>query len=137
MALLGLLVWLKYLPFLVRTANSLLARLPMGWQIASPTLVQPVGLSFFTLMAISYLVDVRRGTTRPAVHYWQVLLYLSFWPHVVEGPFDRWGQISPALLDPPKPDYRALHLRRTAHPLGHDEKTDPGRPCQHVRESRF
>ena len=108
MALLGLLVWLKYLPFLVRTANSLLARLPMGWQIATPTLVQPVGLSFFTLMAISYLVDVRRGTTRPAVHYWQVLLYLSFWPHVVEGPFDRWGQISPALLDPPKPDYRAF-----------------------------
>lgn len=107
-ALLGLLVWLKYLPFLVRTANSLLARLPMGWQIATPTLVQPVGLSFFTLMAISYLVDVRRGTTRPAVHYWQILLYLSFWPHVVEGPFDRWGQISPALLDPPKPDYRAF-----------------------------
>ena len=51
---------------------------------------------------------MRRGTTRPATHYWQVLLYLSFWPHVVEGPFDRWGQISPALLDPPKPDYRAF-----------------------------
>lgn len=106
--LLGLLIWLKYLPFLVSSLNSVLARLPLGWQLTAPTLVQPVGLSFFTLMAMSYLFDVRRGTAPPAAHYWQVLLYLSFWPHVVEGPFDRWTQISPALLDPPRPDYRAF-----------------------------
>ena len=106
--LLGLLIWLKYLPFLVRSLNSLLAQLPFALQVSAPSFVQPVGLSFFTLMAMSYLFDVRRGTTRPATHYWQVLLYLCFWPHVVEGPFDRWGQISPALLDPPKPDYRAF-----------------------------
>ena len=106
--LLGLLIWLKYLPFLVRSLNALLAQLPFGWQVSAPSFVQPVGLSFFTLMAMSYLFDVRRGTIRPAEHYWQVLLYLSFWPHVVEGPFDRWAQISPALLDPPKPNYRAF-----------------------------
>lgn len=106
--LLGLLVGLKYLPFLARSLNALLTRLPLGWQVTVPSFVQPVGLSFFTLMAMSYLFDVRRGTTRPAAHYWQVLLYLSFWPHVVEGPFDRWAQVSPTLLDPPKPDYRAF-----------------------------
>ena len=106
--LLGLLIWLKYLPFLVRTLNSALSLLPFAWQVAAPSFVQPLGLSFFTLMALSYLFDVRRGTTQPAEHYWQVLLYLSFWPHVVEGPFDRWAQISPALLNPPKPNYRAF-----------------------------
>ena len=106
--LLGLLIWLKYLHFLVRTLNSALSLLPFAWQVAAPSFVQPLGLSFFTLMALSYLFDVRRGTTQPAEHYWQVLLYLSFWPHVVEGPFDRWAQISPALLNPPKPNYRAF-----------------------------
>ncbi len=106
--LLGLLIWLKYLPFLVRTLNSALSLLPFAWQVAAPSFVQPLGLSFFTLMALSYLFDVRRGITQPAEHYWQVLLYLSFWPHVVEGPFDRWAQISPALLNPPKPNYRAF-----------------------------
>lgn len=106
--LLGLLIWLKYLPFLVRTLNSALSLLPFAWQVAAPSFVQPLGLSFFTLMALSYLFDVRRGTTQPAEHYWQVLLYLSFWPHVVEGPFDRWAQISPALLNPPKPNYPAF-----------------------------
>lgn len=106
--LLGLLVWLKYLPFLVKSLNSALALLPFGWQVTAPTLLQPVGLSFFTLMALSYLLDVRRGTAQPAPHYWQVLLYLSFWPHVVEGPFDRWAQVTPTLLDPPKPSYHAF-----------------------------
>ena len=37
-----------------------------------------------------------------------MLLYLSFWPHVVEGPFDRWDRIAPAMLNPPRPDYRAF-----------------------------
>ena len=106
--LLGLLIWLKYLPFLDPTPNSALSLLPFARQVAAPSFVQPLGLSFFTLMALSYLFDVRRGTTQPAEHYWQVLLYLSFWPHVVEGPFDRWAQISPALLNPPKPNYRAF-----------------------------
>ena len=106
--LLGLLIWLKYLPFLVRTLNSALSLLPFAWQVAAPSFVQPLGLSFFTLMALSSLFDVRRRTTQPAEHYWQVLLYLSFWPHVAEGPFDRWAQISPALLNPPKPNYRAF-----------------------------
>lgn len=106
--LLGLLVWLKYLPFLVKSLNGVLALLPFGWQVTAPTLLQPVGLSFFTLMALSYLLDVRRGAAQPADHYWQVLLYLSFWPHVVEGPFDRWAQVSPTLLDPPKPNYHAF-----------------------------
>lgn len=106
-ALIGLLAWLKYFPFAAKALNGLLARLPIlrGVTVTLPAYVQPLGLSFFTLMAVSYLVDVSRGTAKPAERYWQVLLYLSFWPHVVEGPFDRWAGVGPALLDPPRPSY--------------------------------
>lgn len=108
--LIGLLVWLKYLPFLATSINGVMARLPLlrGVSLAAPASVLPVGLSFFTLMAVSYLIDVSRGTAQAAPHYWQVLLYLSFWPHVVEGPFDRWANAGPALLDPPRPSYHAV-----------------------------
>lgn len=108
LGLLGLLIWLKYLPFAAKAFNALLACLPGALQVAVPSYVQPVGLSFFTLMAMSYLFDVRSGKAAPAARYWQVLLYLSFWPHVVEGPFDRWDSLAPALLDPPRPSYRSL-----------------------------
>lgn len=105
---LGIFLAVKYLPFAVRSLNALFARLPGGLTFTVPAFVAPLGLSFFSLMAVSYVVDVYRGTTAPAQHYWQVLLYLSFWPHVVEGPFDRYGALAPTLFDPPRPNYTAF-----------------------------
>ena len=48
------------------------------------------------------------GQLPPGGHYWQVLSFLCFWPHVVEGPFDRWDSLSGPLLDPPRPSYKNL-----------------------------
>ena len=107
-AVLAVLLAVKYLPLFARLAAAVAARLPGSPALALPAFVQPLGLSFFTLMAAGYLVDIYRGVSEPAEHYWQVLLFLSFWPHVVEGPFDRWGALRPALLDPPAPSYRDL-----------------------------
>lgn len=107
-AVLAVLLAVKYLPLFARLAAAVAARLPGSPALALPAFVQPLGLSFFTLMAVGYLVDIYRGASEPAEHYWQVLLFLSFWPHVVEGPFDRWGALRPALLDPPAPSYRDL-----------------------------
>ncbi len=104
----GVLLFVKYLPFGARVLAQLLDTIPGAPVLAVPAFVQPMGLSFFTLMAISYLVDVYRGVCAPAQRYWQVLLYLSFWPHVVEGPFDRYGDLCGALTDPPRPSYRGL-----------------------------
>jgi D-alanyl-lipoteichoic acid acyltransferase DltB (MBOAT superfamily) len=99
----------KYGTFTVQSINGVLARLPGHAALALPAWGQPLGLSFFTLMAVSYLVDVLRGVCKPARQFWQVALYLGFWPHVVEGPFDRYGALAPALLSAQqKPDYRNL-----------------------------
>lgn len=98
----------KYLPFAARVWNAVAAHLPGTPALAVPNFVQPLGLSFFTLMAVGYVIDVYRGACAPAAQYWQVLLFLSFWPHVVEGPFDRYGALAPALFDPPRPSYRSL-----------------------------
>ncbi|MDD4850431.1 MAG: MBOAT family protein [Gemmiger sp.] len=99
--LLGCLVWLKYSPFLRKVLVAALARVPLfGWvgDLPVPHWVLPLGISFYTLMALGYLVDVSRGVCPPARRLWQVLLYLSFWPHIVEGPFDRYRDLAPTLL---------------------------------------
>lgn len=106
--LIGTFVAVKYLPFLAKSFNAFMDRMPWHLTVTVPAFVQPLGLSFFSLMAVSYIVDVYRGSCKAAPRYWQVLLFLSFWPHVVEGPFDRYGALSPTLLDPPKPSYRAV-----------------------------
>lgn len=106
--LLAVFLWLKYWPFAARSIAAVLDRLPGALSLTVPSYTLPLGLSFVTLMAVGYLVDVHRGSCRPARHYWQVLLFLCFWPHVVEGPFDRWDRLSGPLLDPPRPSYKNL-----------------------------
>ena len=59
-------------------------------------LILPVGISFFTFMAISYIVDVYRGHTHVA-SWIDAFLYLSFFPHLVAGPIVRPDELIPQL----------------------------------------
>jgi alginate O-acetyltransferase complex protein AlgI len=104
--LLGLLGWFKYYGFFaVNVANAL-----DGLGIASPLpLLQvtlPVGISFFTFMAVSYVIDVYRGDLEPS-GWLDFFVYLSFFPHLVAGPIVRGGELLPQIRqrrDPRKVD---------------------------------
>src|SRR5262249_35232618 len=56
----------------------------------------PVGISFFTFMAISYAVDVYRKDLRPAP-WLDFFVHLSFFPHLVAGPIVRGGELLPQI----------------------------------------
>ena len=60
--------------------------------------VLPVGISFFTFMAIAYVVDVFRGDFEVA-GWTDVFLYLSFFPHLVAGPIVRPGELIPQIQE--------------------------------------
>ncbi|HEY5904838.1 MAG TPA: MBOAT family O-acyltransferase [Actinomycetota bacterium] len=77
---------------LTNASNSL------GLNVGLPLvqLILPVGISFFTFMAISYIVDVYRGHTRVA-SWIDAFLYLSFFPHLVAGPIVRPDELIPQL----------------------------------------
>src|SRR5205085_879033 len=65
----------------------------------APPLIQvalPVGVSFYTFMAISYVVDVYRREF-PVASWVDTTLYLSFFPHLVAGPIVRPGELIPQL----------------------------------------
>lgn len=62
--------------------------------LLSPTL--PIAISFFTFMAVSYVIDVYRGTLQPSKAL-DVAVYLSFFPHLVSGPIVRGGELLPQL----------------------------------------
>jgi D-alanyl-lipoteichoic acid acyltransferase DltB (MBOAT superfamily) len=54
----------------------------------------PIGISFYTFQLVSYLIDVRRGTA-PAHPLWSILLYISFFPHLIAGPIVRHNELLP------------------------------------------
>jgi alginate O-acetyltransferase complex protein AlgI len=85
---LGLLAVYKYAGFAVQSVNALL-----GADFYVPVLALPIGISFFTFQALSYVLDIRRHPgTRPA-SFADTLLYLSLFPQLVAGPIVRWNEI--------------------------------------------
>ena len=75
-----------------------------GLSATAPTLglLVPVGLSIVTLHAIGYVVDVGRGEVEP-VAWGDLLLYLSFFPHLVAGPPVRVDELVPQFHERPDP----------------------------------
>ncbi len=58
----------------------------------------PIGISYFTLQAISYLCDISDGKIEPAPSYFHLLLYLGFFPTLAEGPIVRFADVSGTLF---------------------------------------
>lgn len=91
----GLLLVLKYSGFFVENVNSLL-----GTVLPVPAFVVPVGISFFSLQAVSYLFGVYRDVEKADRNLLRLALFLSFFPQIVEGPICRYGQTARQLWEP-------------------------------------
>ena len=90
---LGMLGYFKYTGFLLSNLNALGLNLPV------PAVVLPAGISFFTFQAISYLADVYRGTVPAEKSLLRLMLYMAFFPQLLQGPIVRYGDFAPALTD--------------------------------------
>jgi alginate O-acetyltransferase complex protein AlgI len=64
---------------------------PLAWRIALP-----LGISFYSFEAISYLLDTRQGRVKSA-SFSDLSLFLMFWPHLVAGPIVRTRELIPQL----------------------------------------
>lgn len=93
---LGLLVFFKYANFVVNNLNALLGEFNVS-PIHIPHILLPVGISFFTFHALSYVVDVYRGKWKAATNPADVALYIFFFPQLIAGPILRWSGIAPQL----------------------------------------
>jgi alginate O-acetyltransferase complex protein AlgI len=83
------LFFFKYLGFVVAFLDSALP----GLQWPDPDVHLPIGISFFSFHAISYLVDVYRGEFPAERHPVNVLLYISMFPQLIAGPIVRFGTV--------------------------------------------
>ena len=91
---LGLLVIFKYSGFLVETFNSV-----TGAGIPVPQVRMPIGISFFTFQALSYVIDVYRGDASVQKNFGKVLLYISFFPQLIAGPIVKYHDVEAEIND--------------------------------------
>ncbi|MCL2111202.1 MAG: MBOAT family protein [Clostridiales bacterium] len=82
----------KYLNFTIATIDRF-----FGTDIPQTTLYLPIGISFFTFQAMSYVVDVYRGTAPVQKNPFNTALYISLFPALIAGPIIRYNSIADQL----------------------------------------
>ena len=93
----GILVILKYSAFLGGNINTLFSSLHIPLTLSVPSYTAPIGLSFFTLQAVSYLFDVYREKIPADRNLGRLALYMAFFPQIMEGPICRYSNTAARL----------------------------------------
>jgi alginate O-acetyltransferase complex protein AlgI len=95
---LGLLIAFKYSGFLVENLNRVLARLHMAPVVLGEVHL-PLGISFFTFHALSYVIDVYRQEVQALRNPLNFALYISFFPQSIAGPIVRYNDVASQLVE--------------------------------------
>ena len=85
----GVLCVFKYAGFFVETLDRL-----TGLSLPVPQIALPIGISFFTFQALSYVIDVYRGQTERQKSFARLLLYISFFPQLIAGPIVKYRDVA-------------------------------------------
>ena len=103
---LGILVYLKYSVFFGQVFCDLLSIFHIKISNPMQNMMLPLGISFYTLSAISYIVDVYRGKYKASDNLGKVALFLVFFPHIVEGPIGRFDLLGDQVYEGHPFDYK-------------------------------
>jgi len=96
---LGILGFFKYYNFFIGNVQNIFQFLHIFPASLNLTLniILPIGVSFYTFEAISYIVDVYRKQIQPAKRYWDYVLFVIYFPHLVAGPIMRARDFLPQI----------------------------------------
>ena len=84
----------KYAGMAVGTLNAL-----TGLGLPDPHIALPIGISFYTFQAMSYVIDVYRGDVEAQRSYPKVLLYIAFFPQLIAGPIVKYHDVEAQLSE--------------------------------------
>jgi D-alanyl-lipoteichoic acid acyltransferase DltB (MBOAT superfamily) len=99
---LALLGFFKYSTFAADSLNSLLSLLNLHVNIAKPSWLFPVGISFYTFRAMSYTIDFYRGNIEREPSFIRFATFISFFPQLIAGPISRASDMLPQLTGKPE-----------------------------------
>lgn len=103
--LLGLLIFLKYSSFILSNVGIVVRFLGISEITTFKGIGIPLGISFYTLQAISYVIDVKRNQIPAEKNIARLGLYLMFFPTIMEGPIVRYKDVSTTLFNGDRLNY--------------------------------
>ena len=85
----GLLFYFKYFNFFITNINNLL-----NTDFPLLHIIMPIGISFFTFQATSYVIDIYKGEIKPAKNVFDFATYLTLFPQLIAGPIVRYETVA-------------------------------------------
>ena len=95
----GILAFLKYYNFFAGSLNDILGAFSLDFSAPSLKLLLPLGISFYTFQSMGYIVDVYREKTAPQKNPLKLLLFVSFFPQIIQGPISIYDQLAVQLFE--------------------------------------
>lgn len=96
---------IKYLPWSLFYLNQALSLVRIQTNYTFPQLIVPIGISYYILQAIGYLVDVYKGKIEAENNLGKYLLFLAYFPAIVQGPISKYEQLSSQLVEGKRVDF--------------------------------
>ncbi len=107
----GIWVVTKYSSMLISTIAPLLSSDTLsGAKTLVDQMIVPLGISFYTFNCAGYVIDVSRKKYPAEKNPLRFLLYVSFFPHIVQGPFSRFDRLGRTLFEPHRFDWDQMTL---------------------------
>lgn len=92
---LGMLCFFKYGKFLLENFVTIVNGLGINFHPASPSIILPAGISFYTFTTLCYTIDMYKRKSQPVKSMLDFSLFVTFFPHLVAGPIVRPPQLVP------------------------------------------
>ncbi|MDY3250084.1 MAG: MBOAT family O-acyltransferase [Candidatus Choladocola sp.] len=106
----GILCVLKYTDFIFRSLEQAVKFFGGEWHLPGISWLLPLGISFYTFQAVGYVIDVYRGKYRADRSLPQYMLFVSFFPQMIQGPISRHDQLAPQLYEGHRFDYTRVAM---------------------------
>lgn len=87
-SILSFLFYFKYFNFMISILNDLFHS-----HIDFLKVILPLGISFYTFQALSYIIDIYRGECKVQKNLYKLALYISFFPQLIAGPIIKYNEI--------------------------------------------
>ncbi len=106
--ILGLLIYLKYTNLFLVSFNHILGMLHSSFRFSFVKRNSLIGVSYYSLIMISYLIDIYRGAIKPQKNIFKLGLFMSYFPILTSGPFIRYKDIESDLYGRHKFNYERM-----------------------------
>ncbi len=100
----GMLCVIKYADFALSGVSGVLARFGVNWS-KTFDFVLPLGISFYTFMAVGYILDIYWKRYRAEKNLLKFALFTSYFPHIIQGPIGRYNKLAAQFSERHRFDY--------------------------------